>query len=245
VRNSGASTFQHGDRLGTFSLQTNASQTATATRRYDAFGNLLSSTGTAVGAFGFAGKSGYQEDSDSSLKLLGHRYYNPSTGRFLTRDRAKEGRNWYTYVSSMATVKTDATGLDPEGGSSPQATSPPSASATKSTDPPAYDPKAPWKLGPITVSPNPPGVGGSGTFPVDGSGTGSWSSTWGGPKSAVQTKFAIAISDFTLDLGGDLLNGGVKWNGGFKWKCGSFYLAIAVDDLGQVSGQGGITFPFH
>jgi len=95
VRNSGATTFQHGDRLGTFSLQTNASQAATATKQFDAFGNPLSATGTAVGAFGFAGSSGYQEDPDSSLKLLGHRYYDPSTGRFLTRDGIRVGRNWY------------------------------------------------------------------------------------------------------------------------------------------------------
>jgi RHS repeat-associated protein len=111
VRNSGASTFQHGDRLGTFSLQTNASQTATATRRYDAFGNLLSSTGTAVGAFGFAGKFGYQEDSDSSLKLLGHRYYDPSTGKFLARDPAKDGRSWYAYCASNPLKAVDPCGL--------------------------------------------------------------------------------------------------------------------------------------
>jgi uncharacterized protein RhaS with RHS repeats len=29
--------------------------------------------------------------------LLGHRYYDPSTGRFLTRDPIKDGRNWYSY----------------------------------------------------------------------------------------------------------------------------------------------------
>jgi RHS repeat-associated protein len=123
VRNSGASTFQHGDRLGTFALQTNASQTATAilppplrqlrrtSSQCDSFRNLLSSTGTAVGAFGFAGGLGYQEDSDSSLKLLGHRNYDPSTGRFLTRDPAKTGRNWYVYGASSPLRWGDPSGL--------------------------------------------------------------------------------------------------------------------------------------
>jgi RHS repeat-associated protein len=64
-----------------------------------------------VGAFGFAGSSGYQEDSDSSLKLLGHRYYDPSTGRFLTRDPAKDGRNWYGYCRNNPLHSTDRTGL--------------------------------------------------------------------------------------------------------------------------------------
>jgi RHS repeat-associated protein len=44
-----------------------------------------------------AGGFGYQQDSDSGLMLLGHRYYDPSTGRFLTRDPIKDGRNWHTY----------------------------------------------------------------------------------------------------------------------------------------------------
>jgi RHS repeat-associated protein len=64
-----------------------------------------------VGAFGFAGSSGYQEDSDSSLKLLGHRYYDPSSGRFLTRDPAKAGRNWYAYCGNNPLGMLDATGL--------------------------------------------------------------------------------------------------------------------------------------
>ena len=38
-------------------------------------------------------KGGYQEDGDSGLKLLGHWFVNLSTGRFLTRDLAKDGSN--------------------------------------------------------------------------------------------------------------------------------------------------------
>ena len=36
--------------------------------------------------FGFAASSGYQEDGDTGLNLLGRRYYDPSTGRSLSRD---------------------------------------------------------------------------------------------------------------------------------------------------------------
>jgi hypothetical protein len=35
---------------------------------------------------GFASEFGYQEGSESGLKLLGHWYYDPGTGRFITRD---------------------------------------------------------------------------------------------------------------------------------------------------------------
>ena len=96
-RRSGATTY---DRLGTASKQTNSSASTTATRTYDAFGMLTGSTGTPQVPFGFVGAQGYQEDGDSGLKLLGHRYYDASTGRFLSRDPAQDGRNWYAYVDS-------------------------------------------------------------------------------------------------------------------------------------------------
>ncbi len=60
--------------------------------------------------FGFVGAQGYQEDPNSGLKLLGHRYYDPSTGRFLTRDRAQDGRNWYDCCGSNPLVLADPTG---------------------------------------------------------------------------------------------------------------------------------------
>jgi len=57
--------------LGTFGIETNASQTVSATKQYDAFGLPVSSTGSSASVFGFAGGWGYQEDPDSGLKLLG------------------------------------------------------------------------------------------------------------------------------------------------------------------------------
>jgi len=45
--------------------------------------------------------------------LLGHRYYDPSTGRFLTRDPIKDGRNWYAYGAGdlAPTLFADPDGL--------------------------------------------------------------------------------------------------------------------------------------
>ena len=106
-RRSGATTYDLHDRLGTASRQTNSSTATTATRTYDAFGLLVASTGTPQGPFGFVGDEGYQEDGDSGLKLLGHRYYDPSTGRFLTRDTTQDGRNWYAYCEGNPTRRID------------------------------------------------------------------------------------------------------------------------------------------
>ena len=70
-RRSGATVFDHADRMGTNRVQTDAAQSVTATRTYDAFGMVVASTGTPLGPFGFVGRAGYQEDGDSGLKLLG------------------------------------------------------------------------------------------------------------------------------------------------------------------------------
>ncbi|MDX2066114.1 MAG: RHS repeat-associated core domain-containing protein [Fimbriimonadaceae bacterium] len=71
---------------------------------------MAAASGTWTGPFGFAGNWGYQEDGDSGLQLLRHRYYGPSTGRFLTGDPIKDGRNWYTYCEN-----NPLTCVDPEG----------------------------------------------------------------------------------------------------------------------------------
>jgi RHS repeat-associated protein len=108
----GSSTrFYHHDRMGSVLRHTSSSQGSTASRQYDAFGNVATSSGTFVLPFGFAGNWGYQEDADSGLKLLGHRYYDSSTGRFITRDPIKNGRNWYGYCKNNPLKTVDPNGL--------------------------------------------------------------------------------------------------------------------------------------
>jgi RHS repeat-associated protein len=50
---------------------------------YDAFGNKINSTGTTPNNYLYRGE---QYDSDLGLYYLRARYYNPATGRFLSRD---------------------------------------------------------------------------------------------------------------------------------------------------------------
>ena len=57
---------------------------------FDAFGTRATS-GTDTAAMndpyaGFGGSQGYYQDAETGLLLLGHRYYDPGAGRFLTRD---------------------------------------------------------------------------------------------------------------------------------------------------------------
>jgi RHS repeat-associated protein len=60
--------------------------------------------------YGYGGDSGYQEDA-SGLKLLGYRYYDSATGRFLTSDPIGDGPNWYSYCGNNPVSNVDPSGL--------------------------------------------------------------------------------------------------------------------------------------
>ena len=105
-----ASKFYHGDALGSTRGITDNTQAVTDSQLYDAFGNTVSRTGTTPPPFGFVGAEQYQSDSDSGLQLLGHRYYDPSIGRFLSSDPAEAGTNWYAYCDNNPLKKIDPLG---------------------------------------------------------------------------------------------------------------------------------------
>jgi RHS repeat-associated protein len=104
--------FLGADRLGTMTHEFDSSQSTTLTRDLDAFGNLRGSSGSSTSNFDFAGKHGYLRDSSSQLQQVGHRYYDASIGRFLTKDPAKHERNWYAYCGNNPLKWVDPKGLD-------------------------------------------------------------------------------------------------------------------------------------
>ena len=75
-------TYAHADVLGSVRLLTDGGGNAVGSAPYDAFGAVRSQSGTQL-AFGFAGE---QRDAESGLVYLRARYYDPQTGRFLTKD---------------------------------------------------------------------------------------------------------------------------------------------------------------
>ena len=71
------------DGSGSVRQLLNASGSVTDTYEYDAWGNRISITGTTPNNYLYRGE---QYDSDLGLYYLRARYYNPLTGRFLSRD---------------------------------------------------------------------------------------------------------------------------------------------------------------
>jgi RHS repeat-associated protein len=79
-------------------------------REYDAFGNTLVEQGVAPSAYGFSTK---MQDVETGLYYYGYRYYDPVTGRWLSRDPIEErgGINLYGFVGNNSISTTDYLGL--------------------------------------------------------------------------------------------------------------------------------------
>ena len=94
---------------------TNSSGTITDTYSYDAFGNELNSSGSSLNSYLYRGE---QFDLDLGLQYLRARYYNPTTGRFLSRDPANgvptdpKTLHKYLYAGGDPVNRRDPSGRD-------------------------------------------------------------------------------------------------------------------------------------
>ena len=76
------------------------------TMDYDAFGNQWQ--GDVPDPFGYCGE---YLDGESGLIYLRNRYYDSTTGRFITEDPVKDGLNWYNYCAGNPVMMIDPSGL--------------------------------------------------------------------------------------------------------------------------------------
>ncbi len=83
VNNTPRASFYQYDGRGTVRMLTDSNGKVTDTYAYDAFGNLIAQTGTTPNAYLYRGE---RFDTDLGLYYLRARWYNPATGRFMTRD---------------------------------------------------------------------------------------------------------------------------------------------------------------
>ena len=73
---------------------------------YDAFGNVQ--TETNPNPFGYCGE---YFDQETGFIYLRNRYYDPTIGRFITEDPARDQLNWYTYCDNNPIMFVDPSGL--------------------------------------------------------------------------------------------------------------------------------------
>ena len=117
-RRNNSSYFYHYDGLGSTKALTDANQNIQSSAIYDAWGNILQSSGTITNPYLYVGELGYYGDGDAGMYLLTQRWYNPLIGRFVVRDPIGSMRiggtnslNLYTYCENTPPLFTDPTGM--------------------------------------------------------------------------------------------------------------------------------------
>lgn len=107
---SGTTSYHEADGLGSVTSLSNSSGALTNTYTYDSFGNLTASTGTVTNPLRYTAR---EFDSETSLYFYRARYYDPTTGRFLSEDptRFRAAANFYPYVRGNPTNFGDPSGL--------------------------------------------------------------------------------------------------------------------------------------
>jgi RHS repeat-associated protein len=108
ITSSGTISYYHHDQLGSTRLLTGSAGATTATYSYNAYGQLTGQTGTSNTPLRWAGQ--YQ-DASTGLYYLRARYFDPTTGQFLTRDPLDAfTRQTYSYAADNPLSNTDPSG---------------------------------------------------------------------------------------------------------------------------------------
>ena len=108
----GSASYSHSDHLGTMRQTSDGNGDEETRRVFTAFGERVTGPSN-VDRFGYVGAYGYQAHAEFPYLHVGHRYYDPESGRFLQRDPIGigGGRNVFSYVQSSPTVRLDPSGL--------------------------------------------------------------------------------------------------------------------------------------
>jgi len=102
----------HTDQLGSIRALTNSAGSVVGTATYDAYGGVLTQTGTLT-PFGYAGQ---YTDAATGLQYLRARSYDPTTQQFLTVDPLlAQTEQAYAYAGGSPTNATDPSGREGNG----------------------------------------------------------------------------------------------------------------------------------
>ena len=100
--------YYHTDQLGSTVMVTDETGEVVWDAEYTPFGDINDPYKTEEGMIQFTGKD---IDLDTGLYYFNARWYDPSLGRFMTEDPARDGLNWYAYCSNNPLRYVDPTGL--------------------------------------------------------------------------------------------------------------------------------------
>ncbi|MGB8592993.1 MAG: RHS repeat-associated core domain-containing protein [Candidatus Acidiferrales bacterium] len=107
---SGTTDYYEADGLGSISSLSTSAGALADTYTYDSYGSTTNSSGSVTNFFRYAGR---EFDTETGLYFNRARYYDPTTGRFLSEDPVDfdGGINFYEYVGNNPVSFIDPLGL--------------------------------------------------------------------------------------------------------------------------------------
>jgi RHS repeat-associated protein len=107
---SGATSYYQADALGSVTSLSNAAGTLAQSYTYDSFGKQTASSGSLTNPFQYTAR---ESDTETGLYYYRARYYDASSGRFISEDPIgfRGGINKYGYVLNRPVVFSDPLGL--------------------------------------------------------------------------------------------------------------------------------------
>src|SRR5260221_9379065 len=113
TRISGATSYHHFDAIGSTRQLTNSSGTSTDTVTYDAWGNVVTRTGTTAVSLSWIGEEGYDSDPETGLFYVRRRPYGPVIARWMTVDPMLmfHDTNGFAYAAQNPLNLIDQSGL--------------------------------------------------------------------------------------------------------------------------------------
>jgi RHS repeat-associated protein len=99
----------HGNNVGSL-LKNGASFTVADEKTYDAWGGLRSGGGADKGRY--CASIGHKQDDESGLVYMRARYYEPTSGRFVSEDVRQQGAHWFGYCGGDPVNRVDESGCE-------------------------------------------------------------------------------------------------------------------------------------
>lgn len=99
----------HGNMTATIS-ESGSSYSSGNSRSFDAWGNIRNSDSSGDPKGRYCANLGHKADDENGLIYMRARFYDPTSGRFLSEDLDHESTNWYIYAKNDPLSKVDESG---------------------------------------------------------------------------------------------------------------------------------------
>jgi RHS repeat-associated protein len=107
----------HGNMVATLTKNANGtSRNVGNERSYDVWGGVRTGADTGGPKGRYCANLGHVQDDESGLIYMRARYYEPSTGRFISEDLVRDGSNWYVAFNNAPSVNVDSSGFSSVNG---------------------------------------------------------------------------------------------------------------------------------